>query len=121
MSAPPYETADEFLCRVDDVPEKEAKGFPLPNERHPRAVLLLRRGKKIYGYRNSCPHQGTPLDWTPDRFLNLEKTHLQCATHGAQFQIEDGHCIAGPCAGKALENLPLRIEAGKIYLEMGKP
>ncbi|MBN4016323.1 Rieske (2Fe-2S) protein [Rhodospirillaceae bacterium AH-315-P19] len=118
MKTSPCEKPGPFLCRIDAIPDGEARGFPLPGESHPRAVLVVRQGSKIYGYRNRCPHQGTPLDWTPDRFFNLEKTHLQCATHGAQFQVEDGHCIAGPCLDKTLERVSLRVEGGKIHLDI---
>ena len=111
-------TREKFVCRVEDVPDGEARGFAMPNEPIPRAIFIVRQGKKVYGYRNRCAHQGTPLDWKPDHFFNLAKTHLQCATHGAQFRIKDGYCIAGPCKGKSLESIPLRIEKEKVYLEI---
>lgn len=32
------------------------------------------------------------------------------------FDMADGACIAGPCEGRGLERLPLRIEAGLVIL-----
>lgn len=90
----------------------------MPNTPGLRAIFVVRQGKKVYGYWNRCAHQGTPLDWKPDHFFNLAKTHLQCATHGAEFRIEDGYCTAGPCKGKSLESIPLRIEEERVYLEI---
>ncbi len=41
----------------------------------------------------------SPLNWTPDRFLDLERKQIICATHGAVFCIDDGLCVGGPCKG----------------------
>ena len=35
---------------------------------------------------------------------------ILCATHGALFRIEDGHCLSGPCVGESLTPLPVSIE-----------
>lgn len=121
MTATPGGASGKFLCRIAAIPDGGAKGFPLPGEPHPRAILLVRQGHKIHGYRNRCPHQGTPLDWTPDGFFDFSKTYLQCATHGAQFRAEDGFCVTGPCRGKSLERVSLRMEADEIYLERPAP
>ncbi|MGB1547126.1 MAG: Rieske (2Fe-2S) protein [Alphaproteobacteria bacterium] len=114
----PFPTQSQFVCRTEDLADGEAKGFPAPNAPGQRAILIVRWEGKIYGYWNRCAHQGTPLDWKPNQFFNPAKTHLQCATHAAQFRIEDGYCVAGPCKGKSLESIPLRLEGEKIYLEI---
>ena len=111
-------TQKRLICRIEDLADGEAKGFPAPGELGQRAILVVRQGERVYGYWNRCAHQGTPLDWKPNQFFNLAKTRLQCATHGAQFRIEDGHCVAGPCKGKALKPVSLCVEAGEIYLEI---
>ncbi len=41
----------------------------------------------------------SPLNWTPDRFLDLERKQIICATRGAVFRIDDGLCVDGPCEG----------------------
>ncbi len=104
------------ICRLADVPDGDARGFEITRaggERIP--VIVVRRGERAFVYRNRCPHRGTPLDWLPDRFLDAEGQNLICATHGALFRIEDGVCIAGPCAGDALEALEVRLEAGAVH------
>jgi len=78
--------------------------------------MAIRRGDDVYVYVNSCPHLGTPLDFTPGRFLSLDKTHIVCATHGALFRIGDGYCVSGPCAGKSLQTAPFKIHDGFILL-----
>ena len=70
---------------------------------------------------NRCPHAGSPLDWMPGQFLNLDRTHLQCATHDALFTLDGGECVAGPCAGDALEPVPVVVDGGQVRLRDPSP
>jgi nitrite reductase/ring-hydroxylating ferredoxin subunit len=80
-----------------------------------REVFVYRRGETLEGYDNACPHQGTPLNFLPDRFLDGEGTSFHCTTHGAQLRIENGFCILGPCRGKRLRALRLRLGEGAVW------
>jgi nitrite reductase/ring-hydroxylating ferredoxin subunit len=40
-----------------------------------------------------------------------------CTTHGALFRVEDGHCLSGPCEGKRLTAIAIRVEGGEILLD----
>lgn len=116
------------LCRLADIADGESTGFVVTRpfaaefsdlgacapggERV--AVLAVRRGAQVFAYVNSCPHTGAPLDFQPGRFLNLDKTLIQCSTHGALFRIEDGFCVKGPCAGKSLVPVSVAVEDGAI-------
>lgn len=79
-------------------------------------ILVVRRNDEILVYLNSCPHTGEPLDWVPGRFRSFDREHIQCATHDALFQIQDGICIAGPCTGDALQQLEAVVEDGEILV-----
>jgi nitrite reductase/ring-hydroxylating ferredoxin subunit len=79
-------------------------------------LLVVRRGNRVYGYRNSCPHTGGPLDWVSGEFLDLERKYIQCATHAALFRITDGVCVYGPCAGGQLTPVPLVVQDGDVNL-----
>ena len=79
-------------------------------------ILVVRREAHVYGYLNTCPHTGGPLDWVPDQFLDLTHEYIQCATHAALFRITDGLCVHGPCAGDALTPVPLVVEDGEVVL-----
>jgi nitrite reductase/ring-hydroxylating ferredoxin subunit len=70
----------------------------------------------VYLYENVCPHIGTPLDWTPDRFLSADGSHLICATHGAEFTIATGICVSGPCLGDRLTQVDFLIRNGAILI-----
>ena len=102
------------LCYLDDIPEPGCRGFRIGSGSEARALFVVRQGGHVFAYENSCPHTGSPLDWIPDRFLDLEKQHILCATHGALFRIEDGYCLAGPCAGKSLKPVSITVESGCV-------
>ncbi len=109
-----------FLCDMDELIETPARGF----ERHDMAsrggLFLVRKRQEVYGYINSCPHTGVNLEWQADDFLDISNQFIQCSVHGAQFRIEDGLCLRGPCLGASLKTVELHIENGKVYLARAK-
>lgn len=110
------ETPRRVLCRSGDIAEAAGKGFVLGEGRRRREVFVVRKEGRIFGYVNSCPHAGTPLDWMPDRFFTNDGRFLICATHGALFEVEDGMCLRGPCRGLALDPVAVAEESGEIWL-----
>lgn len=106
------------LCGLDEIAEGAARGFDFGRGAEPREVFLVRTGRQVHGYVNSCPHLGTPLEFNPDGFLTADGSFILCSTHGALFRIADGHCVAGPCAGLGLTPLDLEIAVdGGVYLK----
>lgn len=103
------------LCRLDDIPDGGAKGFGPPTGGF-TGLFAVRRGDAVFVYVNSCPHIGVPLDWAPDRFLTRDASRIICATHGAEFGIEDGVCLRGPCLGDRLEAVMINVEDGIILV-----
>jgi nitrite reductase/ring-hydroxylating ferredoxin subunit len=101
------------LCRIDELPRAEGRGFTIRDGARELHLFVMLRDGRPHAYLNRCPHTGVNLDWTPDRFLDWTGRMIQCATHGALFRIEDGYCVAGPCAGRSLTALPVR-EAGDV-------
>jgi len=104
------------LCRAGDIGESEARGFVIGEGAARRDILVVRRAGVLHAYLNACPHQGTPLETFPDRFLNEDASLLVCSTHGARFRVEDGFCISGPCAGKSLQPIACTVEEGRIVV-----
>ena len=99
--------AGRVLCRFEDIADGEAKGFYLGEGLEERTLFVVRDGSAVHGYVNACPHLGTPLEFRPDQFISADGNHILCSTHGALFEIDGGHCISGPCAGKRL--IPVTI------------
>jgi nitrite reductase/ring-hydroxylating ferredoxin subunit len=97
------------LCRLDDLQQDRPRGFSIPGLT--RKVILIRRRDQVFAYLDACPHyaDGTPMAWKTDGYLNGEGTHLACHSHGALFDIETGECVLGPCLGKSLTKIPVRI------------
>jgi nitrite reductase/ring-hydroxylating ferredoxin subunit len=100
------------LCRLDELADPGGRGFEVEGQE----IFVVRRGRLVAAYVNSCPHTGGPLDWVPDQFLDLDRRHILCATHGALFRLEDGHCLAGPCAGDKLTAVAVEIVEGVVVL-----
>lgn len=111
--APP---AGALLCRLDELPKDGAMGFLFGEDVNRFDMFVVWRGGELRGYVNDCPHAHTPLDYIPDRFFNLEKSHLLCGTHGALFRIDDGYCIAGPCRGRRLTPVPVHLDGDMIRI-----
>ncbi len=110
-------TAGCVLCRLDDIEDGQAKGFTLGSGLEAREIFVVREDHQVFGYVNSCPHLGTPLNWQDDRFISDHSGLILCATHGAQFEIADGACVSGPCAGQALKAVPVVLDAeGRVVL-----
>jgi nitrite reductase/ring-hydroxylating ferredoxin subunit len=104
------------LCRAKDVPEGHARGFVVGEGYARRDLVLVRRGGVLRAYVNSCPHQGTPLETFPDRFLNDDGSMLVCSTHGARFRVEDGYCVSGPCEGRLLRAVAFEVVGGDVVV-----
>jgi nitrite reductase/ring-hydroxylating ferredoxin subunit len=103
------------LCRLDELPDGAAKGFPPPPGGF-TGLFAVRQGADVRVYVNSCPHLGSPLDWTPDRFLSADGSRILGATHGAEFRIADGECLRGPCFGQRLESVVIEVKDGTIHV-----
>ncbi|WP_290703188.1 Rieske (2Fe-2S) protein [Amphritea sp.] len=106
-------TTTTLLCQLSELPEHGAKGFDLEQ----RKLFAVKRQGEVFLYENRCPHQGIPLEWMPDVFLDAEKHFIQCSTHGALFTIDQGQCIAGPCIGAKLQTIAFEIIDGALCIQ----
>lgn len=104
-----------LLCRLGDIPDGEARGFPAPPGGF-TGLFAIRRGARVFVYVNSCPHIGLPLEPVPDRFLDRKRELIVCAAHGARFGVEDGVCVSGPCMGDVLEAVPVTMIADEVHV-----
>jgi len=104
------------LCPLSSLEETGARGIVIGSGLAQRRYIVVRAGEKIRCYINQCPHQGTPLDTFPNKFLDDSGKLLVCSTHGARFRVADGFCVAGPCKGERLGECQVEIKNGKVYL-----
>lgn len=104
-----------YLCQIEDIPEPGSKGFKT-DDSGAVDIFVVRTEGRLHIYKNRCPHTGAPLEWQPDQFLDIESHFIQCAMHGALFEIESGYCVRGPCAGNSLQSEELVMEGSAVYL-----
>lgn len=106
----------QVLCRFEDLADPGSLAVSIGTGHWPLRAFVVRRGEQAFAYVNRCPHAGHPLDWLPNRFLNADESLIQCASHGALFTLESGHCVVGPCAGKSLIAIAVQVLAGDVVL-----
>jgi nitrite reductase/ring-hydroxylating ferredoxin subunit len=113
------ETRWASLCEFALLPAGAARGFD-PEGQGRDTLFVVRRGDLLRAYRNDCPHwPGSPMAWRKDAYLNADSTRIVCHAHGAQFDIETGLCVAGPCIGQSLAPLDLYVdEGGNVLVEI---
>ncbi len=111
---PARPVAGTRLCALEDIDEPGAKGFRYRVGDSLFHGFVLRSGGRVRGYIDRCPHAGLPLAMVPDRYLTREADLVLCSAHGALFRIEDGLCLAGPCAGRTLEAWAVAVVEGEV-------
>jgi len=106
------------LCRLDDIPDGGARGFAVEGPDLAQRLVVARRGGRIFGYVNRCPHAFSRLDSEIGQFFeDDESVHLFCDSHAALFRVEDGVCIDGPCEGQALTPAAIRLVGDRVCLD----
>lgn len=103
---------DYFLCRLGDLEELQSIELEIDE----RKLFAIRQDNQLHAYWNSCPHMGIPLNWMPEKFLDLDGALLQCSAHGALFQIDSGECIGGPCVGDHLSKINLKQDGDQYFI-----
>lgn len=77
-------------------------------------VIVVNAGLRLSAYRNECAHEALPLD---NAILDLGSNTLTCPWHGFCYDATSGECLSAP--GAQLEQLPLRIDDGVVWVRVG--
>lgn len=104
------------VARLDDIEDPGCREFTVGKGDWPFKGFIVRQGDKVFAYENVCRHAGHPLNWTPDDFLTPDGRQLICASHGAIYEIDTGLCVAGPCQGKKLNRVDVRVRGGEVVV-----
>lgn len=97
------------LCRLADLADPGARNFVLELRAGFFHGFVVRKGETVVGWVDRCPHAGLPLAQELDRYLTRTGDLILCSWHGALFQIDDGLCVGGPCAGRSLTPWPVAV------------
>ncbi len=106
-----------LLAKVENVPIWGIRFSYRQGAIEEQGVLLSLPGGEIRAYKNECRHLPMRLDARePHDIWNESADLLRCCSHGALFRPNDGLCFSGPCQDEHLEQLPIEIRDGKVYL-----
>lgn len=107
---------DAPIARLAELPDGALAERTARVDGDQESLILHRAGDTVRAWLNVCPHAGRRLDWAPGEFLRTKSGELVCAVHGATFGLGDGRCVAGPCVGAHLRELPLTVRDGEVLL-----
>lgn len=105
------------LCGLEDIADPGAVELSWGEGDWPLSLFVVRRDREVYGYLNRCPHAGHELNLKPDEFLTRDGDLIICRSHGAQFRIDDGLCVFGPCPGMHLQAFAVQVVDGDVFAE----
>ena len=108
---------ERVLCRRAELGANGCREFRLGSGPWPLRCFLIAVGDQVRAYVNRCAHQALPLNLLPDRFLTHDGSMILCTAHGAIYEKSTGYCVAGPCAGRSLESVPVRVVDGFVLLD----
>lgn len=78
-----------------------------------REVVICKTDKGYHAFENSCPHAGMPLSDG-----DVSGCVITCPFHGYAYDVRDGRNVDFP-DDVPLETYPIRVEEGRIEVDMG--
>ena len=119
MTSPRELDVTRVLCALADLEVTGSREFTVGEGDWPLRGFIVRTATGIAAYVNYCPHAGHPLNIRPNRFLTPDGNLILCCSHGALFARDNGLCIAGPCQGRKLTQIPVDTVSGYVLLADG--
>ncbi|MBI4545966.1 MAG: non-heme iron oxygenase ferredoxin subunit [Gemmatimonadetes bacterium] len=95
-----------WVARLGDVEPGKLLGVEVGGRR----ICLANVEGEIYAFQDNCTHKDFPLSAGA-----LEDGRIECAWHGARFDVATGRAVALP-AIKPLHTYEVRVEGGEIYV-----
>ncbi|HEY2498913.1 MAG TPA: DUF2231 domain-containing protein [Candidatus Angelobacter sp.] len=78
-------------------------------------VVVGRCSEGLFAFSDHCTHRGGPLSDGA-----LVGCTVQCPWHGSQFDIRNGHVVAGPAQEK-IKTYSAEIRNGEVFVQLPKP
>jgi 3-phenylpropionate/trans-cinnamate dioxygenase ferredoxin subunit len=99
-----------WVATVDEA--KVPEGRPVAAYPKGLAVLLIKLEGELFAIANKCAHMGCPLEAG-----RLDGFTLTCPCHDWRFDVRTGVFLDAP--ELALETFPVKVEDGKVHVEVG--
>ncbi|CAN5796458.1 Rieske 2Fe-2S domain-containing protein [soil metagenome] len=117
MSEMPPETSSEIgICSSAELLEGGlGVRFPVTAGSDDATGFVVRYEGVAHAYLNRCAHVPIELDWAPGEFFESSGLYIMCATHGAIYTPDTGHCSGGPCRGSHLRKLSVIERDGQVF------
>jgi len=104
-----------FICKLDSLIPDRAEVRHIESSHGPLSIVIVSKNKRVYAYENKCPHGWVSLESASTEINSGCKQYIQCSSHFAQFRMEDGLCVYGPCQGQSLIKLDIQVKMNDIY------
>lgn len=114
----PPDLVEMDLGLLADMPDPAARQFSPPGARFADDYFVVHRNGRLACFSNVCTHMQQPLNWAADRFLNKSGEFVVCPAHGATYDSLSGECRGGPCNGRGLTSWPVRVDNGRIIVQI---
>lgn len=92
---------------ADRVPDGGMLRFDVGDD----SFVITNVGNRLAVFRNRCAHQGLSIDGG-----SIDDGVLVCPWHGFRYEASSGECLSAP--GAQLQQVPLRIEEGVVYVRV---
>ena len=79
-------------------------------------AFVVRHKGEVRAYLNRCSHLPVTLDWEEGKFFDTSGLYLICATHGALYAADSGHCLSGRRHGEGLSEVAVAERDGWVVL-----
>ena len=106
------------MARSDELPPGATRKFNFERKGRSVPAFVANFRGKFVAYVNECVHLPISIDLDDNDFFTCDGNFFVCKTHGSVYDPTAGKCIGGPGQGKLLEQLPVTIEDGAIYVEV---
>jgi nitrite reductase/ring-hydroxylating ferredoxin subunit len=112
---------EKVVAKSSALEEGRTVKFRFDERGEVREGFVIRHNGRVIAYRNECRHIPMTMDWVENRFLSRDGCYIQCATHGALYDIDSGHCVLGPPAGERLRTLAVTEDGDEIVVTLPDP
>lgn len=109
---------EKVVAKAADIGERQTVKFRFREKGIEKEGFVIGHRGRLFAYRNECRHIPMTMDWVENRFLSRDRCHIQCATHGARYEIDTGLCVEGPPAGEHLRKLTVEIREGDVVVTL---